>query len=279
MDDIVFEIFKIVPEDDGLNFALTCKQTYNIWEMEILWKIKLLEFMPNRKIKSLVKKEKLTYLKYNWIVNGIILVSLCETIYDNHPEFGRKMDFITYCYHTNSLTELDLTATSLTTIPAFICEIKSLQTLLLDDNNIRSIPRYIRKSQNLEVLSLRDNKLHHINPVIGHLSKLQELNLSNNKLTTLPSTITLLSNLALLNLQYNMIDRLPSGMENLINLEILKMNSNRLFYLPKELTLLPKLKTLHIFRNKRLKIDDIFMKYQSDIYVNNIKIKNINTIS
>ena len=91
-----------------------------------------------------------------------------------------------------NLTWLDFNGNYLTNIDDSVCNIESLDTMLLQSNKLTTLP--------IE---------------IGNLNKLTHLDVSNNKLLTLPESIGNLLNLKVLNLRNNQLDTLPETLFNL----------------------------------------------------------------
>lgn len=280
-DDIIFEIFTWLTPEQGINYAITCKQMYYVWNMEALWRRKLSEIIEIKPLLNFLGDNRLTYNKYNWLVTGIGLESFYSNIDNPSPNLPLMVHNAVNDYFSDKLTSLNFFKCNLKSIPSFIGNISTLRFLSLDGNYLQAIPRSFRKLTNLEFLDIQHNNLQYISHTFGYMTNLKILKLNNNSLSTLPSVINWLTNLEELDLQYNRIRYLWDGWIKLRNLKTLKLNNNFLTKLPTELTCMDKLKILHIYSNPLSQIPHAFMKFQCDIFVNdiffqkNINVKNI----
>jgi len=90
------------------------------------------------------------------------------------------------------ITNLSLYLNDLTSLPAGIFRLSSLQKLYLSINNLTNISPEIGKLTKLKELYLHNNQLDTIPKEIGSLTNLKKLNLSYNKLKSIPDEITCL---------------------------------------------------------------------------------------
>jgi len=138
----------------------------------------------------------------------------------------------------------------LLTLPESISNLKSLETLSLEDNKLTSLPESIGNLSSLKELWLDHNQLTTLPESIGNLSSLETLYLHNNELTTLPESITKLKSLQTLRLINNKLMTLPESISNLKSLETLGLGGNQFTTLPESIGNLSSLKTLYLRRNK-----------------------------
>ena len=75
---------------------------------------------------------------------------------------------------------LDLHDNKLTSVPAEVGHVTSLQGLILDVNQLTSVPAVIWQLTSLMKLSLRDNQLTSVSAEIGQLTSLMKLSLTTS---------------------------------------------------------------------------------------------------
>ena len=124
---------------------------------------------------------------------------------------------------------------------------------LTNESNYTNIPKEIGLFTQLERFSLSGHKLTSIPKEIGNLKNLKELYLWNNNLTSIPKEIGLLKNLKELDLGDNNLTSIPKEISLCKELGVLLLNGNNLTSLPKEIEDFPRLNTLELRRNPRLK--------------------------
>uniref|UniRef100_A0A803TMT8 RING-type domain-containing protein n=1 Tax=Anolis carolinensis TaxID=28377 RepID=A0A803TMT8_ANOCA len=121
--------------------------------------------------------------------------------------------------HTNTLTSL---------IPKS-CSLLSLITvkvLDLHDNQMTSLPADIGQLKSLQVLNVEKNLLKVLPDSIGDLAQLQTLNLKGNRLKELPTTLGGLRSLRTLDVSENLVQVLPLAIAHIRTLETLTLNSS-----------------------------------------------------
>uniref|UniRef100_A0A803SSG2 RING-type domain-containing protein n=1 Tax=Anolis carolinensis TaxID=28377 RepID=A0A803SSG2_ANOCA len=114
--------------------------------------------------------------------------------------------------HTNTLTSL---------IPKS-CSLLSLITvkvLDLHDNQMTSLPADIGQLKSLQVLNVEKNLLKVLPDSIGDLAQLQTLNLKGNRLKELPTTLGGLRSLRTLDVSENLVQVLPLAIAHIRTLE------------------------------------------------------------
>nr|XP_016854214.1 PREDICTED: E3 ubiquitin-protein ligase LRSAM1 [Anolis carolinensis] len=115
--------------------------------------------------------------------------------------------------HTNTLTSL---------IPKS-CSLLSLITvkvLDLHDNQMTSLPADIGQLKSLQVLNVEKNLLKVLPDSIGDLAQLQTLNLKGNRLKELPTTLGGLRSLRTLDVSENLVQVLPLAIAHIRTLEV-----------------------------------------------------------
>nr|XP_060613425.1 E3 ubiquitin-protein ligase LRSAM1 isoform X1 [Anolis sagrei ordinatus] len=130
--------------------------------------------------------------------------------------------------HTNSLTSL---------IPKS-CNLLSLITvkvLDLHDNQMTSLPADIGQLKSLQVLNVEKNLLKVLPDSLGDLDQLQTLNLKGNRLKDLPTTLGGLRSLRTLDVSENLVQALPLAIAHIRTLETLTLNASSMTYPPCEI--------------------------------------------
>jgi hypothetical protein len=124
--------------------------------------------------------------------------------------------------------------------------------LYLFGNRLTSLPEWIGQLQSLESLSVSNNKLTELPDSIGELKSLRNLNLSDNELSSLPSSLGDLRFLVTLDLERNRLSALPDSISKLSSLIRLDVTDNLLTWLPDSLTELRTLTQLFLHGNPGL---------------------------
>ncbi|KAK9910983.1 hypothetical protein M0R45_034914 [Rubus argutus] len=140
-------------------------------------------------------------------------------------------------------------------ISPLICNINSLQALVLNDNNLSGmIPQCFRNLTSLRALDLSNNNLSGLIPqFFGNFSdNLMLLNLGNNSFNgALPQTYNNKSNLRMLDVSQNQLQgQLPRSLANCLMLETLILSNNNFNdVFPSWLRILPELRLLSMRHN------------------------------
>ena len=129
-------------------------------------------------------------------------------------------------WYAGNLIRLDVSNSSITTLPSSIGNLGFLEELNLKNNFISKLPENFSEMNSLLVLKLHNNKIDQLPDNFGDLFMLQELYLSGNLLTSIPESIGDLQNLDKLYLQNNFLLDLPISFCNLPETCITKLDNN-----------------------------------------------------
>jgi hypothetical protein len=177
------------------------------------------------------------------------------------------------------LTELNLCANELRTVPAILGRLFQLHELKLDGNRIEQLPaeltrltelRSLTMSNNalttlpaglldlgeLTRLSLGDNDLRELPEEFATLSRLEALWLHDNPLTSLPASMTQLTRLIFLHLGNVAWEEPPECLSDMPSLEELWLAGPSLRRIPPSLCRLPRLRRLHVWYSKLSEVPD-----------------------
>ena len=151
----------------------------------------------------------------------------------------------------NALRQLNFGNNQLTSIPAQIWQLTSLEGLdLISDNQLTSLPAEIGQLTSLRRLYIGGNKLTSVPAEIGQLTALRELGLHNNQLTSVPAEIGQLTSLTGLYLVGNRLTSVPAEIGQLTLLRQLFLGANQLTTLPAEIWQLTSLEWLNLGVNQ-----------------------------
>lgn len=145
---------------------------------------------------------------------------------------------------------LDLSGSSLRSIPPAIAKLTHLRELVLDGLRLSRLPRELAKLQQLRVLSLRDNAFTALPAEVVALRALRELRLDGNRISALPDGVAQLAELERLSIDDNRIASLPGALGELQALRELSAARNNLTTLPAELAGLTALRVLDVDDNQ-----------------------------
>ncbi|XP_063000661.1 E3 ubiquitin-protein ligase LRSAM1 [Elgaria multicarinata webbii] len=130
--------------------------------------------------------------------------------------------------HTNCLT-------SLVPKSCILLNLITVKVLDLHDNQLTSLPADIGLLTSLQVLNVEKNLLKALPDSVGDLAQLQSLNLKANKLKVLPDTLGGLRSLRTLDISENLVRELPSVMAHIRTLETLTLDASAMTYPPDEI--------------------------------------------
>ena len=172
---------------------------------------------------------------------------------------------------TGHVTNLDLSAMWLTSLPESIGQLLELGSLTLDNNRLTSLPESIGQLQELGRLILINNQLTSLPESIGQLQKLRDLNLLSNQLTSLPESIGQLQTLNVLILSNNSLTSLPESIGQLQKLSYLELRNNQLKTLNASIGHLQSLTSLDLINNQLTSLPESIGQLQKllDLDLNN----------
>lgn len=131
-----------------------------------------------------------------------------------------------------------------------IFKLTNINLLNISDTSLTSIPDDIKLLVNLQSLLLFGNKLSEFNENITSLPKLKVLDLSRNQLTNIPDSLNKMKELTSINFSSNLIQEMPK-LDDFPNLIIIDVSNNKLSaFLDIENSNLPHLTDLKIKSNE-----------------------------
>jgi Leucine rich repeat len=139
------------------------------------------------------------------------------------------------------LSNKDFSQDGIKILPAAICSLTQLRTLLAKDNGITAIPVELFTLKRLQTLNLANNKISFIPPQLGELVNLDTLDLRYNGFGSLPPEIGKLKKLVSLQLWGDKIIELEPVITTLPLLKDLYLKDNRLTTLPEGITAMKSL--------------------------------------
>ena len=203
-----------------------------------------------RKIEQLIGEElELDTYYHHWdksffIRGGRVLgISLMGTSLKRIPEEIKAFPLLEVFYFKSK---------SLTEVPEWISELKTIRKLAIILSNIRHFPRQITNLAQLEYLNLSGNPFTSFPEEISRLTALKEL-YHGGPIKNLSKGFGELASLKKLKLYNAQIATLPESFGKLKNLETLIMRNGALEQLPESFGELDSLKTLILADNRKLK--------------------------
>jgi hypothetical protein len=193
-DDVIFELYKILPINDILNCSLINKQFYRVTKNETLWK---------DNIKEVIKFDGSYYesYKFNYGLEKVkIGLNYGKSIKELYECTGlnlndRNIDIIPYQIGTlQNLERLYIYNTKIKTIPVELCNL-NLQELSLSRNKLTSLPSELGNLKNLEWIWIYSNQLTYLPSEIGNLKKLKYIDIRYNSLTNIPDELYQIPNI------------------------------------------------------------------------------------
>ncbi|XP_011303955.1 leucine-rich repeat-containing protein 47-like [Fopius arisanus] len=152
-------------------------------------------------------------------------------------------------FRLQGLNYLNISQTSLETIPQDISKLENLTTLVLHSNKISSLPRDIRALSKLKVIDCSRNQLKEVPDELSNFPQLMTINFGSNLLDHLPCQ-KINVKLAALDLSNNQFEVFPDVCYGeLVHLAEIRVNGNKIKEIPGTLKLLPSLKLLDLADN------------------------------
>lgn len=146
-----------------------------------------------------------------------------------------------------SLNYLEISDTTLTSVPAGIGKLGNLLNLALHRNKIESIPDDVTELNKLKFMDISFNQLTSL-PQSFTLPSLHTLNLSNNRLESLPD-FRKLEGLSTIFIDHNNLTSFPNGIETLPNLSEIHAASNKISTFPENIKVMTNIKHLDLSEN------------------------------
>lgn len=211
--DLSLHLKKIVVHNDGTKLLVlnSLKKMANLAELEL--HSCELERIPHS-VFSLTNLQELD-LKYNRIQTIAEIISF---------------------QHLKRLTCLKLWHNRISTIPASIGQVKTLESLFLSHNLLGALPPALFTLSKLRHLDVSHNSITVLPPNIGGLHNLQHLAINSNKLEALPKNLFKCTKLKVLCLGNNELTDLPEDVGQLVHLSQLELKGNCLDRLPAQLS-------------------------------------------
>jgi hypothetical protein len=183
-DDIIFELYKLLPIESILNCSLINKQFYRVSKNETLWK---------GNIKDVIKFDGSYYesFKFNYGLERVKIgfklqgnIHIKELYKSSHFYPSKNINGIpTQIELLENVHSMSLSYHKLTSIPSKIGNMTNLKKLWLHNNQLTSIPSELGNLTNLEILILDNNKLTFIPSELGNLKKLELFSIIDNPIT------------------------------------------------------------------------------------------------
>ncbi|OQS01356.1 hypothetical protein ACHHYP_01188 [Achlya hypogyna] len=157
--------------------------------------------------------------------------------------------FIAAASYATHLTDLRLSSTGLTSLPASFGRLVALERLALDRNLLKELPISFHELRRLRTLDVSYNQLGGLLGNFCDLESLEHLWLQSNKLPELPTALGNLRRLQSLFVQNNVLRGLPYSIVLLPGLQVLDASDNHIVDLPVEWETCRALRTLRLAHN------------------------------
>jgi len=146
-----------------------------------------------------------------------------------------------------SLNYLEISDTTLSSLPTGIGKLENLLNLALHRNEIEEIPDDVNELAKLKFMDISFNQLTSL-PASFCLPALHTLNLSNNQLETLPD-FSGLDGLSTVFIDHNKLTSFPTGLEKLSNVSEVHAASNSISIFPDNIKDMANIKHLDLSEN------------------------------
>jgi len=151
-------------------------------------------------------------------------------------------------FDLSSLNYLEISDTTLTSLPPQVGKLTNLLNLALHRNAIEELPEEINAFSKLKFMDVSNNCLTGL-PSTFSLPQLHTLNLSNNQLQSLPDFSGLIG-LSTVFIDHNELTQLPVGLETLGNVSEVHASNNNIATFPDVVTHMVNIKHLDVSENK-----------------------------
>merc|ERR1719233_1257185 len=200
-------------------------------------------------------------------------MSMCSIVSLSNNPLGDMLNINPEIGNTcRRLKYLDLSNTSITSLPSALCKLLDLRHLTLSNNKDGGVTSLSPRLNNLACLPIQFSNLVglvKLQAVGVNLSELPDsfhllvsleiLDISSNCIMWLPTTFSLLPKLKFVNMSNNNICFFPLNLEKLSSLEHVLASSNRICELPEKLGFSDKLVTLDMYDNKLTQVKDMLI--------------------
>jgi len=198
---------------------------------------------------------------------------MCSIVSLSNNPLGDLLNILPEIGNTcRRLKYLDLSNTSISTLPTALCELLDLRHLNLSNekhggvttlsphmNSLVSLPSQFSNLVGLVKFQAVGVNLSELPDSFHLLINLEIIDISNNSIMWLPTSLSLLPKLKLVNISRNIICLLPLKLDELPSLEHLLASSNRISELPDKLEFSDKLVTLDMYDNMLTEVKDMLI--------------------
>lgn len=161
-------------------------------------------------------------------------------------------------FNLTSLNYLEISDTTLSSLPPHIGKLTNLLNLALHRNEVTAIPEDINNLSKLKFMDVSFNRLSEL-PSSFNLPQLHTLNLSNNLLQSLPD-FSGLTGLSTVFIDHNQLTQLPVGLETLGNVSEIHAANNNIATFPEVVSHMINIKHLDVSENSLKEITCDFSK-------------------
>ncbi|KAF3441332.1 hypothetical protein FNV43_RR15246 [Rhamnella rubrinervis] len=233
MHDLVNDLAKFVSGESCLRLDDNCsgnltRRTRHISRMDYVTcdiSKKLKDISKNTVLRTLVLHGSWRGVEKQYHINPEDLLSMqylrVLSVAHNPSTFEGRTKLLKSIGNLKLLRYLDLSESGIAKIPAAICKLYNLETLLLREcRNLSTLPYSIGNLKQLRYLNLSWSTIEKIPETICNLQELRTLLLMDcRNLTQLPTNITVLTNLRSLQTGGTKIKEMPPKISNLKNLQ------------------------------------------------------------
>ena len=165
---------------------------------------------------------------------------------------------------------LNLNCNKISTFPYQFAALRSLKELHLGNNHLEFLPAQVCTSVKLEVLELNRNLIETLPYCVSHLCNLRRLNLAFNNIRSLPPSMHYLKYLEYLNMEGNGLENIPEAVFTLCSLKVLVLSDNDIESIPTSLDKLVHLKELYLDDNRLSDLPAALLQFLSELEILNV---------